>query len=167
MSSSQAHTYTVDDLPPQVLELVLAHACAPDFSGDGRGSCRPNPAIPLVCRRWREAYEQSTLLWEDVWFYWLAAARHGDSELGALRYAARWLAKCLPFCRRLTLAGFPGYPLPLADVSLGCCWVACLGWAEFLCEALRCSCPLPGQPAAPPSTVPAAAARRPQQRAPA
>lgn len=116
-SSSQAHAYTVDDLPPQVLELVLARACAPDASGGGgRGTCRPNSAIPLVCRRWRAAYEQSTLLWEDVWFDWGAAAWQGCSHAGPLHYAARWLAKRLPFCRRLTLTGHPAYPLPLADV---------------------------------------------------
>lgn len=51
-SPGPPHSTTVDDLGDAVLELVFAAVCATP------GGYRHCPAMPLVCRRWRDVYTQ-------------------------------------------------------------------------------------------------------------
>lgn len=117
------HCRTMDDLDDVTLELVFAYACA-QHGGRAPAAYRPNPALPLVCKRWRAVYEHSSLLWEEVCVDCSAIARRCGT--GLAHYAGRWVAARLPFCRRLVLAAFPDAPLPLGEVmGPALLWVLC------------------------------------------
>lgn len=89
----------IDDLGDAVLELILAAVCATP------GGYRHSPALPLVCRRWQAVYSQSTVLWQEVRLDWDACRAQAAGT--ACTWAARWLGRRLPICRRLLLSGCP------------------------------------------------------------
>jgi hypothetical protein len=105
---------TADDLENALLEQIFARVCG--LSGDtrnsfGGGSCgsggappaayRHSRAVPQVCRRWRQVFEESTLLWEELCLDWATVQQQAVAYQGA----AAWLVARLPYARRLVLSG--------------------------------------------------------------
>jgi hypothetical protein len=90
---------SVDDLGDAVLELIFAAVC------DTPHGYRHSPSLPLVCRRWHDVYTQSTVLWQEVRLDWSVCRAQAPGT--ACTWAARWLARRLPICRRLLLSGCP------------------------------------------------------------
>lgn len=152
---------SIDDLEDALLEAIFMLACAqPATAHRSSGSeadvlaaplppppqCRPNAAIPTVCKRWREVYEGSTLLWRETRVLWgtVVSAAGGDQHPHgpALAAAAMWLRRRLPACQRLVFSAFPCDP-PLFPLSQARGWRpwrrACRCGALALLPLVRCA----------------------------
>lgn len=100
-----------------LLEQIFILVCM--RHGDVAGPMRHDPNLPLVCRRWRDVYENSPLLWRQValnWSHALASSskqnprRQMDSRsvdedaISRFGYISKWLQVRAPYLHRLSLS---------------------------------------------------------------